>query len=157
MAPDDMGTTGSSGMPDMNQAAAKLKGATGADRMLLVAGLLFFIDSFLPWYGISFSFGEFGGTSVSIKGWSAGGLAVIAILLGIALTAFAAARVVGMTAPIGNLKDGMVYLVLGGGAFVFTLLRFVTQTRLTKYGLYLALVLTAVMAYGAWMKNQSQA
>lgn len=144
---------GESSGPDWGDAADKLRSATGADRLILIAGVLFFIDSFLPWYG--FSFAGFG--SANIKGWSSGGLAVIAILLALADTAFAAARVLGVKAPIGNLKDGMVYLILGGGAFVFTLLRWITQTSLTKYGLYIAIVLGAALAYGGWQKYQKAA
>lgn len=153
----DMGNTSSTGGPDMGDAAAKLKAATGADRMLLVAGAAFIVDSFLPWYGISFSIPGIATPSVSIKGWSSGGLAVIAILLGIALTAFAAARVVGVANPVGGLSDGMIYLALGVGAFAFTVLRFLTQSNLTKFGLYLAIILTGVMAYGGWMKSKSSA
>lgn len=140
---------GESSGPDWGDAADKLRGATGADRLILIAGVLFFIDSFLPWYGIGF-----GGFNVNIKGWSSGGLAVIAILLAIAATVFAAARVVGWKQPIGTLKDGVVYLALGVGAFAFTLLRWITETSLTKYGLYIALVLGAALAYGGWQKYQ---
>jgi hypothetical protein len=134
----------------------KLTAARGADRMILIAGLVFFVDSFLPWYG-------FGGLLLGIRvrgfnisGWSSGGWAVLAILLAIADMLFAAARVLGANINLGQIKDGMVYMVLGGGAFLFTLLRLLTATSGTKYGLYIALIAAAFLAYGGWMKLQQK-
>lgn len=141
--------------PDWGDMGRKLQGAQGSDRLILIAGVLFFVDSFLPWYGVSFSVAGFSGPTVNVKGWSAGGLAVLAILFALAATAFAAIRVTGMNVPLGNVNDGMIYLTLGGGAFVFTLLRLLTETSFTKYGLYVALVLSALLAYGGYQKFQS--
>ena len=132
--------------PDWGDMKGKLAAAKGPERLILIAGLLFFIDSFLPWYG-------FGGFNVS--GWNSGGLAVIAILLGLAATLLVLAATVGMQIPVQT--TGALLLGLCGGALLFTVLRFVTETRLTKYGLYLAIVFTAVMAYGAWQRYKSAA
>ena len=54
------------------------------------------------------------------------------------------------------MRDGVVYIVLGGGAFLFTLLRLITVSNFTKYGLYIALVAGAFLAYGGWMKLQAK-
>lgn len=146
--------------PDWGDMGRKLQQAKGPDRLILIGGVLFLIDSFLPWYGAGFGGVNIGGVevpgfSVSIKGWSAGGLAVLAILFAIAAAIFAGINVAGAGINLGNVNPGLVYLVLGGGAFVFTLLRFVTATSGTKYGLYIALILGAVLAYGGWQKFQS--
>lgn len=136
--------------PDWGDMKNKLVAAKGPDRLILIAGVLFLVDSFLPWYGA-----DFGPFSVNIKGWSAGGLAVISILFAIAATLFAASQVVGQN--IGGLGQsaGTIYLVTGGGAFVFALLRFVTETSLTKFGLYIAIVLGAILAFGGYKKGQT--
>ena len=57
---------------------------------------------------------------------------------------------------VGQMQDGVVYIVLGGGAFLFTLLRLITVSNFTKYGLYIALVAGAFLAYGGWMKLQAK-
>jgi hypothetical protein len=133
----------------------KLTAARGADRMILIAGLVFFIDSFLPWYGGGFS--GFGVRfSVHVSGWNSQGWAILAILFAIADTVFAAVRVLGAKLDLGEIKDGLVYIVLGGGAFLFTLLRWLTATSGTTYGLYIALIAGAVLAYGGWMKLQAK-
>jgi hypothetical protein len=137
--------------PDFGEMGGKLKAAQGPDRMILIAGLLFFIDSFLPWYGVSV-----GPFSVNAKGWSSGGLAVLAILFALAALVVAVLAVVGMMKDVG-VPLGTLQLVLCGGALVFTLLRFVTETRNTKYGLFIAIVLGAVMTFAAWQKKSAGA
>jgi len=121
---------------------------------MLIAGLLFFVDSFLPWYGFKITLlGQ--RFAANIKGWSAGGLAVIAILLAIAATVLAAMEVLGAVKDM-SVPSGTLSLALSGGAFVFTLLRWVTHTSIVKYGLYVALILGAVMTYAAYQKFHAQ-
>lgn len=136
------------GAPDWQEAKQKLMGATGADRLILIAGVVFFVNSFLPWYGIDL--GVIGAANVS--GWSAGGLAVVSILLGIAATAFAAAKVLGKNVKLSGVADGMVYLALGGGAAVFAVLRLLTATSFIKFGLYVGIASSLVLAYGGYLK-----
>lgn len=155
MPPSDPGASGAGSGPDWGEMKGKLQAARGADRMILIAGLVYFIDSFLPWYGL-------GGTilgqhfGVNRGGWGSGGLAVLAVLFALADLIFAAIRVLGVKLDLGQLKDGLVYLILGGGAFVFTLLRLITATNFTKYGLYIAIIAGAVLAYGGWMKLKAE-
>jgi hypothetical protein len=119
----------------------KIAAAKGPDRLVMIAGLVFFIDSFLPWYGV---------LGFSASGWSVGGLAVISILLAIAATAIAVAGVTGI--EMGSAPMGTLLLATSGGAFAFALLRLLTQTHFVKYGLYIAIVAGAVMTYGAYQK-----
>ena len=139
---------GGSQPPDWGEMRMKLRRAQGPNRVMLVSGVLFFVDSFLPWYGVGLSIA---GVHVGLnaKGWGSGGLAVIAILLGLAATVLAAIEVTGALST-GNMSTGTTSFMLAGGAFAFVVLRLATETNFTKFGLYLALVLTAVMAYAGW-------
>lgn len=141
------------GAPDWGAMKDKLAAAKGPERLILIGGVLFFIDSFLPWYGVS---GSVAGIdfSANISGWDAQALAVLSILLGLAATVLVVLSLLGVDVPIPS--KGMVLLLLCGGAFVFALLRLITETRATKYGLYLAIVLTGIMAYGAWQRHQAE-
>ena len=68
--------------PDWGEMKDKLVAARGADRMILIAGLVFFVDSFLPWYGVGITvLGQHFGANRT--GWSVGGLAVLAVLFAI--------------------------------------------------------------------------
>jgi hypothetical protein len=153
--PSGPDSPGAGSGPDWGEMKGKLTAARGADRMILIAGLVFFVDSFLPWYGVSVSvLGQHFGASTS--GWGSGGFAILAILFALADTLFAGARVLGANLNLGDIKDGVVYMVLGGGAFLFTLLRLLTAIHYTKYGLYIAIVASAFLAYGGWMKLQKK-
>lgn len=142
------------GGPDWGEMKGKLAAARGPERLILIGGVLFFIDSFLPWYGVSGSIAGIG-FSANAKGWSSGGLAVIAILLGLAAALLVLASTVGMQLPVQ--ATGQLLLGLCGGALVFVLLRLITETNFTKFGLYLAIVFTAVMTYGAWQRYKAAA
>ena len=104
MPPSEPGASGAGSGPDWGEMKGKLQAARGADRMILIAGLVFFIDSFLPWYGVGFRALGIRLGGISISGWSSGGLAVLAILLALADMIFAAARVVG--AKLDGPDDG---------------------------------------------------
>jgi hypothetical protein len=152
--PPSQPPSGGSKPPDWGEMGGKLKAAQGPNRLIMIAGLLFFIDSFLPWYGFG---GRVAGINfgLNIKGWSAGGLAVIAILLAIAATVVATLETLGMMKDVG-MPTGQLQLGLTAGTLIFTLLRFVTQTSATKYGLFVAIILGAVMTYGGYQKFQAK-
>jgi hypothetical protein len=152
--PPSQPPSGGAKPPDWGEMGGKLKAAQGPNKMILIAGVLFFVDSFLPWLGVKASVGGVTVFSINIKGWSSGFLAVVAILLALAATVLAALEVVGMSQSM-NLPMGPLMFGLTGGAFVFALLRWITEISLAKYGLYIAIVLGAVMAYGGWQKYQA--
>ena len=155
MPPSEPGGSGAGSGPDWEDARAKLQAAGGTDRMILIAALVLLVDSFLPWIGLSRSTGL---GRLTASGWSSGGVAVLAILFGILAGAFALIRVLGAKLDLGTLRDGVVYLVLGLGALLFTLLRWITMPRFftAKYGLFVAIAATAFLAYGGWMKYQGR-
>jgi hypothetical protein len=140
------------GGPDWGEMKGKLAAAKGPERLILIGGVLFFIDSFLPWYGVS---GSIAGIDFSsnTNGWGSQWMAVIAILLGLAATILVAASTFGIQLPVQ--ATGQLLLALCAGAFFFVLLRLITETSFTKFGLYLAIVFTAVMAYGAWQRYKA--
>jgi hypothetical protein len=155
MPPSEPGASGAGSGPDWGEMKGKLQAARGADRMILIAGIVFFVDSFLPWYGVSLNARVIRLTfSLNAKGWSSGGLAVLAILLAIGATALAIVEIVGK-ADTMNIPAGTLSLSLCGGAFAFALLRWLTQTRYAKYGLFVAIILGAVMTFAAYQKFQT--
>lgn len=147
--PTNPGSPGAGQGPDWNELKGKLSAARGADRVILIAGLVFFVDSFSPWIG----FGPF-----SASGWGSGGVAVLSVLCGIAALALVVLKTAGVKVNLGEWQDSLVLLILSGGAVVFALLRWITMPRFfsARYGLFVAIVAGAVMAYSAWMKHQAK-
>ena len=108
--PPESDPPGKGSGPDWAEMKDKLTAARGADRMILIAGFVFFVVSFLPWIGIG---------PLNASGWSSGGLAVLAILLALLALAFAVVRALGVDMDLGTVEDGLIYVVLGGGALLF--------------------------------------
>jgi len=135
---------GGSKPPDFGEMTQKLRAAQGPNRLIMIAGLLFFVDSFLPWYGV---------LGFNVSGWTIGGWATFAILAAIAATVLAAADVLGATKDMKIPAELM--LGLCGGALVFSVLRWLTLTRATKYGLFFGIILGAVMTYAGYQKYQA--
>ena len=152
--------------PDFGEMSNKLKAAQGPDRLLLIAGFLFLVATFLPWWKVSIvGFG-----SASENAWGIGGLGVLAALFGLAALGFAVAAITGMMKP--NPSFGLLALVLAGGTLLFTLLRFLFKPggdagsaaealsrgaiKLSRgIGLWAGLVLAIIMAVAAFQKYQS--
>lgn len=137
--------------PDWGDMKDKVMAARGPDRLILIAGALYFVNSFLPWYGVKIP----GFASVNFNAWDVEILAWGSVILAIAATVLAAMQALGK-APSLPMKTGQVYLALGGGTFLLVLLRFLTEMDATKFGLYFALILGAVLAYGGYMKYKAE-
>lgn len=152
--------------PDLADMGKKLQAAQGPDRLLLIAGFLFFVATFLPWFRVR----VVGFGSASGNAWNTGGLAVLAALFGLATLAFAVVAITGILKP--NPSFGLLALVLAGGTLLFTLLRFLFKPggdaegaaaavlknaiKVSRgIGLWAALVLAIIMAVAAYQKYQA--
>ncbi len=157
---------GGSKPPDWSDMGGKLKAAQGPDRLLMVAGFLFLVATFLPWYRVKVA----GLGSTGSNAWGVGGLGVLAALFGVATLALAVAAAAGAVKPSASL--GLFALVLAGGTLLFTLLRLLLKpggdaaasielltkgaVRITRgIGLWAAIVLAVLMAVAAFQKYQA--
>ena len=131
----------------MTQIAGREVGTN--DLVMMGAGALMLIDGFLPWYGVNFA----GITSINVKGFSSGFLAWLSILLVIAVAGVVAARIfAGRALPTsGPVGPALALLAASGLATVLIVLRLLTQSSYTKFGLFLGLILAAVQAAFAYL------
>jgi len=105
------------------------------------AGLVTFIATFLPWYGVR---------GISINAWDSGGIAWIGCLL---VTAAAVVIVLGsMDRPVGQ-NPAQLAFILAGLGLAFLVIRLITESTFTRFGLYLAIVAAAA---GAWATYQGR-
>lgn len=117
-------------------------------KIALIGGVVLLIDSFLPWYG-AFGF--------NLNGWDSEFWAVFGILLGLAAAVVLGLKAFGVTeVNLGSLKTEQITLLLGGLSTLFLLLRWITETSLTKYGLYLGILSAAAIAFGAYMAMKEE-
>jgi hypothetical protein len=128
---------------------SKLK---NGQKIVLAAGIVMIINLFLPWYRVS-AFGF----SASINAFDSefwawfGSLCAIAAAVIIALKVFA-----NMKINAGPLKAEHLALILGGLGFLFILIRLLTETTSMFIGLWIGLIVSAVLAYGAFMAMKEE-
>lgn len=121
------------------------------DLAIMGAGVLMFIDSFLPWYGTKF----LGFHDITVSGWSAGFGSWFSIILVIAVAGVTAARVFGGRAMPAVANGAVTWTFITAAvsalAAVIILLRWLTFNTFhglagAKFGLFVGLVLAVVQA-----------
>ena len=115
-------------------------------QLLLGAGLLLLIDTFLDWQSV-----DVGPFSVGENAWS-GFWGVIMGLALIAVLALVIARLFDVQLPAGLPEDGII-VGLGALIFVFALLKNLVDDYSSLWS-YIGVLLAAGVAYGAWLRNQ---
>ena len=130
---------------------------TTADKILLGASALLFIDSFLPWQRVCVGPNVFRISlcaSANEWGGNAAWAGVLAALFIIALLAWKIINLLSVDVNFGaspaNIGAGLVL-----GAFLFTFLKFILVIgKALSYGAWFGLILALAIAYGGYMKMQ---
>lgn len=120
---------------------------TMGQKGLLITGVLFLIDMFLPWNRVCFL-----GICEGVNGWSTL-FGVLAGLLALALVVWEGANAMGALATVTAPK-ATVGAALGGGTALFALLRAVLNLEFASIGLWIGIILALAMAYAAWVRYQ---
>jgi hypothetical protein len=115
-------------------------------KVILGAGILLLIVTFLNWQQIDTPFGSAGQSA-----WH-GFWGVLIGLLTLALVAAMIALVFGVQPPQG-IPQGLIALVVAGVVLLFTLIKILADD-FVHWPAYVGIVLAAVMTYGAWLNFQ---
>lgn len=115
-------------------------------KLILGAGLLLLIDSFLNWQSVSFA-----GGSIGQSAWHGFWGVLIGLML-IVLLAWVVARAFGVALP-ANVPDGLLTLALGGLIVLFAVIKALSDSY-TAWPAYVGIILAAAVAGGAWLNFQ---
>jgi hypothetical protein len=128
--------------------------STGS-KILLITGLLLFIDLFLPWQRVCIDFGGFGGGCASVSGFS--GLGILVAILLIGLLVWEGMLIAGVNVNMGTTSPAMISAIIAGAAALFTIILFLTRLQAIGFGAWIGLILALVLAYGAYVRfNESK-
>lgn len=124
----------------------QLKGLPLGRQLILGAGILLLIDTFLAWQQVSV-----GPFTASSDAWH-GFWGVILGLLLILLLAWVVVRVLGIEIPL-NLPDGLTTLAASAVILLFAIIKALSDSYV-HWPAYVGIILAAVLAYGAWLVFQ---
>lgn len=120
---------------------------TLGSKLILGAGLLLLIDSFLHWQEVSI--GPITAGQSMWHGWGVfAGLTLLAIL------AWEGARLAEIKVAVGPLSPSMLTIVLSALLLLFTLIKVLGDDFVSKWA-WIGLVLAIGIAAGAWLNMQA--
>lgn len=127
------------------------------EKIILIAGPLLLIASFLPWYDVDL--GPFG--SITRSGWESPGAlwSMLAVIIGLIMSAqVAIARFTSVQMPAlpEGVTWGRVHLGLGIAAVVFVLIKLINESSSLGFGFYLGILLTIALAAGGFLMFQAE-
>jgi len=131
----------------MNQWLEKFMALSIGEKIIVIAGLVLFIDGFLPWYSVDL--GPFGDYTRS--GWqSPGGIwSLLAILIGIAMSGVVAVKALTegvIPDNVGGVSWPKIFLGGGVGAALLILIKLLNESSYLGFGFYIGIICAAALA-----------
>lgn len=130
------------------------------DKIMLIAGPLLLIDSFLKWYSVKACFFDTC-FSASRSGWQSPGAlwSILAVLIGVLLAGgIVAVNFANVKLPA--LPQGLTWARVDLGAAVaaavFVLLKLLGESSYLAYGFFIGIVLVAALVVGAGLNFQAE-
>ena len=131
---------------------------TTASKIVMVAGILLLVDSFLSWQKVCFDTGVLGDICAKANAWGGSGgwagvimgilLIILLIWEGTQLAEMPMNLSIGVTPTKGTAYLGFAVVIFGLLKFIFAI------TNEGSLGAWIGLVLLIAIGYGSWMKFQ---
>jgi hypothetical protein len=115
-------------------------------KVLLIAGLVLFIDSFLDWQQVSF-----GPVTAGLNMWH--GIGILAGLLVILMLLWELAQVAGVTSQLTlPVSTAIISVALAAATALFTIIKFFVADTARHWPAWIGLILAIAIAIGGWLK-----
>jgi hypothetical protein len=125
------------------------------EKIIIIAGVVLFIDGFLPWYSVSADT-VIGHVSATWNGWEAPGAiwSILAVFVGLAMVAAVVVR--GLTdAEVPDNVGGVSWprILLGGGvaAVLLVVIKLLNESSHLGFGFYLGILCALALAGGGFL------
>ena len=127
------------------------------EKIILIAGVVLLIASFLPWYSVDL--GPFG--SVSRNGWESPGAlwSIVPVFIGLAMAGVIALKTftaVQLPNDVGGQSWARVHLAGGALALLFVVIKFLNESSHLSFGFYLGLVAAAALAAAGFLMYRAE-
>ena len=132
----------------MSQGGFDMSKMSTASKILLGAGILYFIDLLLQWNRVCFL-----SLCQGVTGWH--GLGIVNGILVTLIIVMEVALLFGITIDVGTIAMRMqIEAILAFGVLVFTILKVIVDNEFISWPAWVGLILAVVIGYGGWMRWQ---
>ncbi len=136
----------------MDTLIERLKALSVGEKIIIVAGVILFIDGFLPWYSVSL--GPLG--SVTRSGWQSPGAiwSILAVFIGLAMAGVVVLkRLAGVEIPDNVGGASWSKILLGGGvaALAFVVIKLLNESSFLGFGFYLGIITAGALAVAGFL------
>ena len=127
------------------------RGLSTGRQVLLVGGLLLFIDLFLDWQQkcVSTAIGSICG---SRTGWHGIGILVGLLTIALILWELIGALGVDLGDAVRNLPTALISVALAAAVALFAIIEFITHNEIRHWPAWLGLILAIVIAIGGYLR-----
>lgn len=127
------------------------------EKIIIVAGVVLFIDGFLPWYSVDL--GPLG--SYTRNGWESPGAiwSILAILIGLAMAGVVAVKnfaTVAVPDNVGGFTWPRIHLGAGLAALVFVLIKLANESSHLGFAFYVGIIAAAALAAAGYMMYRDE-
>ncbi len=136
----------------MDTLIERLKALSVGEKIIIVAGVLLFVDGFLPWYSVSL--GPLG--SATRSGWQSPGAiwSILAVFIGLAMAGVVILKnfTEGVVPDaVGGLSWSKIFLGGGVAILAFVLIKLLNESSFMGFGFYLGIIAAAALAVGGFL------
>jgi len=131
------------------------------EKIIVPAALVLLIDSFLPWYKVSYDLGVLGSGSISRSGWQSPGAiwSILAVLCGLIMAVIIILqRFTSVQLP--SLPQGLtwarVHAGLAGLAVLAIIIKIIGESSHLGFGFFIGIICVAALAAGAGLLFQAE-
>lgn len=140
----------------MDKVMEKLNALSLGEKIIVLAGVVLFIDGFLPWYSV-----DIGIASFSRNGWQSPGAiwSILAILIGMAMAGVVVLKNFTEAAIPDNVSGfSWPKIHLGGGvaALVFVLIKLLNESSYMGFAFYVGIIAAGALAVAGFLMYRQE-
>lgn len=127
-------------------------------KIIIIAGVVLFIDGFLPWYSIDLGpFGDF-----TRNGWQSPGAiwSILAIIIGLAMAVLVVLKdLTDVEIPdnVGGVSWPRIFLGGGVAALLLVVIKFINESSHLGFGFYLGILAAIALAAAGFLMYREEA
>ncbi len=141
----------------MDKLMERFRALSVGEKIIIIAGVVLFIDGFLPWYSVDLGpLGDF-----TRSGWQSPGSlwSILAILIGLAMSGVIAVKISTegvIPENVGGASWPKIFLGGGVAALVLVLIKLLNESSHLGFGFFIGIICVAALAVAGFLMYRQE-